>query len=76
MPETVIIKWRDSVHRDGWHHPDDLRGWCGQVITTVGFLVSETDDDVVIAQSKGGVDGDPVFCNVMSIPRVCIVERE
>lgn len=67
----VIILWIDSTEQYGWNEQHDLP----QVAecTTVGFLVSETDHQVVIASSRGKTNGN--LNGVIAIPKVAISER-
>lgn len=69
------VVWRDSVSCGGWHCPDTLTDFRGRNITTVGFVVGEDDQDLLLAMSVGDASNGPVYCNLISIPKVVIVER-
>ena len=69
MHQVVIeVEWLDSATYNGWQNMEieDFK-----VITskTVGYLIGETSQVMVIAQSTGS--GEP-YCNVVSIPKLCI----
>lgn len=52
--ELVIIKWDDaSALEHGWTAPEDEKP-VAQIVTTVGFLVAQTADHVVIAHTSDG----------------------
>ena len=51
--KKVLIEWEDSVSLEGWHEMErvltDLQN--KKLVKSVGIFISETDDDVTIAQS-------------------------
>lgn len=52
--ELVEIKWDDaSALEHGWADPKDEKP-VAQIVTTVGFLVADTTDYVVIAHTTDG----------------------
>lgn len=69
------IIWRDSVSRGGWHYPDSLVGFKGRAITTVGIVVEEDENDIVLAASIGDAGSGPAYCNLISIPKEVISSR-
>lgn len=69
------IIWRDSVSRGGWNYADDLAGFKGRSITTIGIVVEEGEHDIMLAMSIGDAGSGSVFCNILSIPKACITER-
>ena len=71
--KPVKIKWRDSVTLQGWRFAEDMKDFNCPVITTIGYVVTETKKDVVVAMSKGRNDD---FCNWTSIPTNMIVSRK
>lgn len=73
--EIVLVEWRDSVALGGWQYRENMRGWSGKVIQTVGLVVEETDADLVLAMSTGNASEGEVLCNWMSVPKVCILRR-
>lgn len=70
--DVVQVKWRDSVTLQGWRFAEEMTKWKGEIITSNGYIVSETKDDVIMAMSKGR-NGD--FCNWLSIPANMIISR-
>jgi len=68
-----IIKWVDSQSVTNWapkasyedSYTDDL------TVTSVGFVVHESEDRVMILQNNGAESWNMMMC----IPKVCIVER-
>jgi len=73
--QIELVVWRDSVSLGGWQHLNDMTGWAGREITTVGLVVSETSDDLVLAMSSGNAGSGEVLCNWTSIPKECIKYR-
>jgi len=69
-----IIKWLDSQQVYNWDsrgsyeksYDDDL------IVTTVGFVVKESEDRVMVLQN----DGTDTWNGMMCIPKVCIVSRD
>ena len=52
--ELVLITWDDaSTLEHGWTDPADERP-VAQIVTTVGFLVAQTDGYIVIAHTTDG----------------------
>lgn len=52
--ELVIISWDDASALDhGWTDPADEKP-TAQIVTTVGFLVAETEKYLVIAHTTDG----------------------
>lgn len=75
MRKIELVTWRDCVSLGGWQYLNDMRDWTGRMITTVGFVVSETDTDLVMAMSCGDASAGEVLCNWMSIPKSAITVR-
>lgn len=66
-PVPVFIEWVDSHSTSGWeltHEPKDL------ACISVGLLVQEYPDRIVIAQSHAAANGE--YCDFMEIPRVAV----
>lgn len=74
--EVTYVKWLDSGrHAFEWTEPKDV-DTAIPIIETVGFLFKETDDALVLVQSKGiGNEPDEVLFSI-TIPKVAILERE
>lgn len=64
--KPVYIEWNDSAYRIGWQ---DAEEFAPCKIKTIGWLVSKSDECVVVSASDDGVGG--VSCP-MSIPRKSI----
>lgn len=66
------IRWVDSVRLDSsWAKVPD--NYTVSTVDTVGFVVREDDEAVVVAQS---VDpANDMICGAMAIPKVAIVKR-
>lgn len=66
-PRFVCIEWVDSHSTSGWqldHEPIDL------ACISVGILIQDRPDRVVIAQSLAAANGE--YCDFMEIPRVAV----
>ena len=74
-PRIEIVLWRDCVSLGGWQYRSDMTEWAGRLITTVGIVVSETEDDLILAMSRGDAGAGEVLCNWMSIPKATIMNR-
>lgn len=74
MPEMRYqqIVWFDARSEDGWTSPDDLDVRLAS-ITTVGRVIRETDDVVVIASSEDSRSRQ--LSAIMYIPKACIAKR-
>ena len=49
-PDLVVVEWIDAAHFEGWQfgeNPENIFEPCW----TVGFLMSDTDEGVMIAQT-------------------------
>lgn len=68
---AVRIDWIDScASNQGWTLMDDLGEVEAIYITSFGYVVSENEKTITIAQNKGV---DPLqVCNLMTIPKGCI----
>lgn len=68
----VKIVWDDAESSDGWEGiPDKLEP---KLVTTVGFLIVETDKHVLVAGSVG--HGDEDCNNRLQIPKAMILTME
>lgn len=68
----VIIEWTDARTEEGWTEQDDIEPRLAHV-TTIGFLVKETDEMLIVA---GSVDAktQQVF-SLTFIPLQCVESR-
>jgi len=68
----VIVKWHDSFIEADWKLIEDDKEIDPATITTVGFLIHDGDDHIMVAGS--------LYCdqttNRMYIPKACIVEKQ
>lgn len=69
----MLVEWVDAAHTDGWVDPDDLDDFGVSLCQCVGFVLRDTDDELLLAQSvdtrHGKVD------SMMAIPKVAVVRR-
>lgn len=74
MPESRYeqILWVDARSDDGWTALDDLDVRLAS-IATVGRVVSETDDVIVVASSEDSRTRQ--LSAIVYIPKACIVKR-
>lgn len=78
MPSIVSVRWIDACITTGIHldvSPGWEQSWTrkGIIMHTVGFLLQQTDDWVVVAMEGNGETGNG-FREVQSIPRYSICE--
>lgn len=69
-PEVRVVKWVDSSLQNGQVDASDFP--VPVVITSVGFVVKETDGHVVLARDDMGHDGD--FRGLCAIPKIAVTE--
>lgn len=74
MSDCPLLKiiWIDSVSTNAWTPQDSLEEIVIQNITSVGYLVNETDDAITIASHIALHEVDGIMC----IPKVCIKSRK
>lgn len=67
--------WHDSHSETlGWNNIKEIRAF---PITTIGFVISEDDDMLIISHSLGNVESDdPYHYDIFTIPKGCIAERK
>lgn len=71
MYEIEYIKWMDAEGSEGWHRKGHDYEMC--ICHCIGFVVHETDDLLVIAQT---VAKDGMHNNRSKIPKACILKRQ
>tara|TARA_R100001594_G_scaffold86950_1_gene121346 strand:+ start:153 stop:404 length:252 start_codon:yes stop_codon:yes gene_type:complete len=73
--KLVLIDWRDTYEMDaGWHSVESAKAWRTCICRSVGFLLEETEQEVIIC-GDAGIDNkefDEVG-RVQAIPKGCIV---
>lgn len=69
--KVVEIHWVDSMATPGWFgHLEEAKQ--SMLIRTVGFLVADLDDRVVITST---ISSESLIMDPLVIPRVAIVEQ-
>lgn len=70
---AVLLTWRDSCSERGWNRMTDPESKTVSIITSVGWIVDETDGEITITTSitDHGSAMDP-----LTIPKECIVKRK
>lgn len=69
---VVFVNWIDASTMHGWQDDsgvNEVADLTRKLCLTVGFLVKENPESVVIAQS---LDGEMSPCNLVCIPRVAL----
>jgi hypothetical protein len=69
-----IIEWWDHTTTVGWTSPSDQKKTDPVKIVSIGQLVQETKQKVVLGMSKD--HDDEMFTGAISILKVCIVKRK
>ena len=74
-PKMLRVTWRDSVGDSGWHDADDT--FSVDVIESVGFLVDENSDRLVLATSRltTRING-PLWSGMVTIPAEAVVSKK
>lgn len=73
LPLIKVI-WLDSSTRSGWHFPDSQE-YDELKVTSVGFLIAESETSITVAGSA--VFGkDYQVSDTMTIPRCCIISQK
>lgn len=68
--EARVVKWVDSCLQNGQVDESDFPE--PVVITSVGFVVKETDEYLVLARDDMGHDGD--FRGLCAIPKLAVMQ--
>lgn len=69
MPPLLKVTWIDAYAAAGWEEGPEVER---QECVTVGFLLSETDDYLLLAATYGEGHSNAHF----GIPKGCITKRE
>lgn len=75
MMKLLLIEWLDSASFDSWTAIDTLRKLKPSACQTVGFLLSEDEDYIVLAGSYAANSHNDSACGAMCIPVCCITLR-
>jgi hypothetical protein len=79
MERTMIylVTWVDAGQRAGWHNRDEVENWAKDlsefVVFTVGFIIVEDDEYLVIAQ---GMTSKELLLSPVRIRRENILSME
>ncbi len=68
------VEWIDSASCTGWLERPDVENFNPVKIVSCGFMVNETENSLVLAQSCG--DDPEQYENLISIPKGCIKRIE
>ena len=68
--KAVLVKWIDAVESPGWQMVNELTTCEAKQVNTLGWLVEETDVDIIVASSL--VLAPAQICATLIIPRICI----
>ena len=50
-----LVEWRDAHSQSGWHNDDEIKKFIEEercICLNVGFILSETKDEIVMAARK------------------------
>lgn len=75
MMKLLLIEWLDSASFDSWTATDTLRKLKPSACQTVGFLLSEDEDYIVLAGSYAANSHNDSACGAMCIPKCCITSQ-
>lgn len=70
--KKASVSWIDSSTSGGWADPGDCASLVAHVMApceSLGYIVSETDDVLILAQS---LDSEQNPCNLIGIPKLAI----
>lgn len=69
------MEWIDSTRwNNGWNDETNIDF---EHVETIGFLINETDDGILISHSVGNFGGEvQLHFDHFTIPKGCIVNRE
>ena len=73
--KLIAVTWTDTVghpDNDVWMTCDEAKELKPVDMTSIGYLLVERDDFIVIASTKSVDDDDDCFGNVNAIPRPCV----
>ncbi len=70
--KVVSVKWIDSRMDDCWQGAEEAKGFNPELACSVGFLLCEDEEKVVLVQTfgKDNVQG------LIAIPKVCIKDMK
>lgn len=71
VPSLVEVVWHDAVSNEDWD--DEILDFLVEV-HSVGFLIKETDDFMVLAQSRDANKVAKDWAGQILIPKISIIE--
>ena len=76
-PRLVLVEWHDAHSDGGWLNKRDLEDFLNRdkcICQNVGWLISETKDELVLGcrKMKWAEDGDEEWGMVQKIPKAWI----
>ena len=72
--KALMVTWADAVTEDAWTEMDEAVKLEPHTIFTLGFLVKENDDCIVLASSWDSER--EAVCSSISIPKGWILGRQ
>ncbi len=73
----IYVEWNDSAATHGWITTEELQRLPGIAkCKTVGFLVRESDGEILLARDASVSEHTSPFGDIISIPIPCITKRE
>ena len=73
-PAIVLVRWLDSSSQHGWLSEDEISKE-PVLCETLGFLVKESADHIVVALNRGLSENIQPWGEVISIPMVAVKFR-
>ncbi len=71
--KIICVDWDDAAHTDGWRHAERIAEDTPLRCRTIGFVMSETKDKIVLAQNLSLEQ--PTGSEAMTIPKSLIRRR-
>ena len=69
--KIVEVEWMDTAQEGGWRTLEENAARLPDRIVSVGYLITDEDDRIVILQSRQ-IEGD-LGADTTVIPRACVV---
>ena len=70
--KAIAVEWNDITEQSGWHSQDEHKDMRPLYCFSVGFLVDETDDYIVMSDTYGIGQDENRWGTVTIIPKGCI----
>ena len=74
IDDVLKIEWIDTMAWAGWHSQEQLQSYSLMPITSIGILVADKKDCLIIATSVGGSYLHEQIGQLTSIPK-CSISR-